>query len=119
MQEGWAPTAFKSSHSSRAALLQQQATDFMDDDELAEIKNKGLRATGGFDTFAAAATADAQRQAEVDAARRHGPADSSALNLFPEEAIRPVQLSVGMQLLQKMGWRPVLPFCSDALPLEC
>jgi hypothetical protein len=108
VQEGWTPSAFKSSHTQRAAHTQQQATDFMDADELAELEKKGLQATGAYDTFAAAATAEAKQRAEAEAARRHGHrGDTAGLNLFPEEALRPVQHSIGIQLLQKMGWRAV------------
>lgn len=106
LQEGWEPSTYKSSRDSRAAGAQQQAVDFMDDDERAELEAKGLQATNPYDTFAANATAEAQGKAEAEAARRHGQAAAS-LNLFPTEALKASHVSIGMSLLQKMGWRPV------------
>ena len=105
-QAGWAPTAFRSSRDSRAGAAAQQVSDFLDEDELAELHAKGLQASRGYDTFATQAEASARGQAEREAAKRHGGA-AEGLTLFPAEALKPVQLSIGMRLLQRMGWRPV------------
>lgn len=114
VQEGFTPAAFKSSRSDRTGReRQQQVEDFMDEDELAERTSTRLQAAGTYDTFAATAEGAARGAAGAAAARRHGDA-AEGLNLFPAEALRPVQLSVGMQLLQKMGWRPVR-CCSSCL----
>ena len=106
MQEGWTPATFKSSRSDRNRQQTQRVEDFLDADELAERDAQTLAAASTYDTFAAAGEASARDAASAAAAQRHGQ-EAAALNLFPAEALKPVQLSIGMQLLQKMGWRPV------------
>ena len=106
LQEGWTPATFKSSRGSRADAAQQRVSDFLDEDERAELEAKGLQAASGYDTFAAQSEAVAKGQAEREAAGRHGEA-AAGLTLFPAEALKPAQLSIGMRLLQKMGWHPV------------
>lgn len=81
-------------------------SDFLDEDELEDLQKKGLQTRSEYDTFASAQGAAAQAEAGQQAASRHG---HEALNLFPQEALRPVVNSVGIQLLQKMGWRQVCP----------
>jgi hypothetical protein len=76
-------------------------SDFLDEDELEELREKGLQAKAAYDTFATESVAKSHSQAADQAAARHG------LNLFPEEALRPVVSSIGVQLLQKMGWKQV------------
>lgn len=80
--------------------------DFLDDDERADLDAKGLQASSTYDTFAVSSEAALRGRAQTEAAERHGVA-AAGLNLYPAVAIKPVHLSVGMLLLQKMGWRPV------------
>jgi galactokinase len=76
--------------------------DFLDEDELQELQDKGLQAKAEYDTFASGQSAAAHAQAAQEADARHG---GAGVNLFPEEALRPVVTSIGVRLLQKMGWR--------------
>lgn len=76
-------------------------SDFLDEDELEELREKGLQAKADYDTFTTENAEKSQTQAADQAAARHG------LNLFPEEALKPVVSSVGVKLLQKMGWKQV------------
>jgi hypothetical protein len=53
-KEGWAPSTFKSSRDNRAGdgkRVQQTATDFMDDEERAELQATSLEARDDYDTF--------------------------------------------------------------------
>ena len=104
MQEGWSPATFHSSRGARSAAAQQQVSDFLDEDERAELEAKSLRAGAAYDTFSTRGEAAAAGTAQAEAVRRHG---ETALALVPQEALRPAALGVGMQLLQRMGWRPV------------
>lgn len=101
LQEGFNPATFTSSRGKRADQRQQNVSDFLDEDELEELREKGLQAKAEYDTFAHESTAKSHTQAADQAAARHG------LNLFPEEALKPVVNSIGVQLLQKMGWKQV------------
>lgn len=106
IQEGFTPASFKSSRGSRANAQKQAVNDFLDDDERADLDAKGLQASSTYDTFAVSSEAALRGRAQTEAAERHGVA-AAGLNLYPAVAIKPVHLSVGMLLLQKMGWRPV------------
>lgn len=101
VQEGFNPSNFTSSRGKRADQRQQNVSDFLDEDELEELREKGLTSKAEYDTFATDSTAKSHTQAADQAAARHG------LNLFPDEALRPVVSSIGVQLLQKMGWKQV------------
>lgn len=101
VQAGFNPATFTSSRGKRANLQQQNVADFLDEDELEELGEKGLQAKAEYDTFQTDSTAKSHTQAADQAAARHG------LNLFPEEALKPVVNSIGVQLLQKMGWKQV------------
>eukprot|EP00892_Ulva_mutabilis_P007724 jgi/Ulvmu1/5323/UM022_0117.1 len=101
-EEGFQPATFTSSRKSRAGQRQQEVSDFLDEDELEDLQKKGLQTRSEYDTFASAPGAAAQAEAAQHAASRHG---HEALNLFPQEALRPVVSSIGIKLLQQMGWR--------------
>lgn len=105
LQEGFKPATFTSSRKNRAGQQQQDVSDFLDEDELEDLQKKGLQTRSEYDTFASAQGSAAHTEAAQEAASRHGHA---SLNLFPQEALRPVVNSIGIQLLQKMGWRQVL-----------
>jgi G patch domain-containing protein 1 len=105
--EGWAPSTFVSSRSSRAAPISQDIDAFLDDDERQERNNYKLRTTATYDTFgyeckeAARRAVAAENQASA-ASARHG----AIAGLVPEELfVAAVPTSIGMQLLQRMGWK--------------
>ncbi len=70
---------------------QQQVADFLDEDEAAEAARAAPRIAAGFDTFGAAAAAEARGAAAAEAAAR-----SELLpELLPAELLAPVRRSVG------------------------
>lgn len=53
-KDGWAPQAFRSSREDKAGsnkYVQQNASDFMDEDERAELNATSLEARDDYDTF--------------------------------------------------------------------
>lgn len=78
----------------------------MDEDELAELNKKSLTTADRYDTFGARAQADAEAGARRDADSRAA-AGSTAPSLVPPDLLKPVADSIGIRLLQKMGWRQV------------
>ncbi|PSC68980.1 TATA-box binding -interacting TOUGH isoform B [Micractinium conductrix] len=98
--EGWQPSTFRSSRDSRAAV-QQSVEQFLDEDELEDLRRTNLQTTEQYDTFGSTA-AELARRAAADAAAER---PSAIPGLLPEEMVAPVADSVGIRLLQKMGWR--------------
>lgn len=85
----------------------QHISDFLDDDEREEQLGKPtLRTAADYDTFGAgaAATAGAALRREEAAAAARG---AGVPLLVPKDVLKPVVSSIGIQLLQKMGWRQV------------
>eukprot|EP00775_Hariotina_reticulata_P010080 gene10080-10235_t len=101
-KEGWQPSTFSSSRSAPAQRKQQSVEDFMDEDERDERQKTSLGLKADFDTFGATAAEAARSQAATAAAAR----PSIIPGTVPLEFFAPVSSSIGMQLLQKMGWRP-------------
>ncbi|KAI3918860.1 hypothetical protein MKW98_017308 [Papaver atlanticum] len=100
-KEGWVPQTFTSSRKKRAEVKQQDISNFLDDDEKEEMKNRSLETSMQFDTFGSTAAEIARRQAEKEQENR----PSAIPGLVPDEIILPVSSSIGVKLLQKMGWR--------------
>ncbi|KAK9795492.1 hypothetical protein WJX73_006570 [Symbiochloris irregularis] len=99
--EGFTPSQFKSNRGDRAQAESRTAQDFMDEDELAELQRQNVHASADYDTFGSAAAESAKRLAQ-GAAQDH---NAKVPSLVPEELIVPVPESVGVKLLQSMGWR--------------
>ncbi|KAG8959751.1 hypothetical protein FRC03_007527 [Tulasnella sp. 419] len=93
-KEGWTPSTFVSSRSSRASQKAARPEDFMDEEDLAEIREsqKLVDTTEESDLFATRSVATAPEDDSIAGALS---------NLIP-----PVNDSAGARLLQKMGWRP-------------
>ncbi|GAX77920.1 hypothetical protein CEUSTIGMA_g5362.t1 [Chlamydomonas eustigma] len=100
--EGFEPATFKSSRSERAGAKQQNIDDFLDADELEERKRTHLHVRSDYDTFGTAAAELAISEAQRDSESRPSIIPGGLL----EEVVVPVANSVGMHLLQRMGWRP-------------
>lgn len=100
-QEGWQPKTFKSSRDKRSGDRQQNVEDFMDEDELELRQKSSVETKAAYDTFGDTATELARKAAAADAHARP--------SLIPgpvfQDLIAPVPDSVGIRLLQKMGWR--------------
>ncbi|KAL4855768.1 G patch domain-containing protein [Chlorella vulgaris] len=97
---GWQPGTFRSSRDSREAV-QQSVEQYLDEDELEELRRTNLQTSAEYDTFGSTA-AELARRAATDAATER---PSAIPGLLPDELVVPVADSVGIRLLQKMGWR--------------
>ncbi|KZT25345.1 hypothetical protein NEOLEDRAFT_1178454 [Neolentinus lepideus HHB14362 ss-1] len=101
-KEGWTPSTFVSSRSDRAKQKQVRPEDFMDEEDLAELResrklvdeNEEMDLVGG-------------TQAELKRRAGAGEAEKDSIAFKLEEALLPPPKdSVGAKILRKMGWRP-------------
>ncbi|MCD9645330.1 hypothetical protein HAX54_034185 [Datura stramonium] len=99
-KEGWTPQTFTSSRKNRAEIKQQSLFNFLDDDEKAEMEGH-LGTSLQYDTFGFTAAEVARKQAEKEQKQR----PSAIPGPVPDEVVLPVTESIGLTLLQKMGWR--------------
>ncbi|CAF2017418.1 hypothetical protein HID58_077449 [Brassica napus] len=100
-KEGWAPQSFTSSRKNRAGARQQSISDFLDEDEKAELEGQSLSASSQFDTFGFTAAEQSRKQAEKEQHER----PSAIPGPVHDELIAPAPESIGVKLLLKMGWR--------------
>ncbi|CAL9231257.1 unnamed protein product [Arabidopsis halleri] len=100
-KEGWAPQSFTSSRKNRAGARKQSISDFLDEDEKADMEGKSLSASSQFDTFGFTAAEHSRKQAEKEQHER----PSAIPGPVPDELVAPVSESIGVKLLLKMGWR--------------
>ncbi|KAJ7956557.1 G patch domain-containing protein TGH [Quillaja saponaria] len=100
-KEGWAPQAFTSSRKNRAEVKQQSILNFLDEDEKTELEDRSLSTSSQFDTFGFTTAEIARKQAEKE--QQHRP--SAIPGPAPDEIVLPAAESIGVKLLQKMGWR--------------
>ncbi|KAF8316649.1 hypothetical protein DL93DRAFT_2056211 [Clavulina sp. PMI_390] len=99
-KEGWTPSTFKSSRDSRAASKAARPEDFMDDEDLEELRNskKIVDQTEEMDLLGGT-------QGELS--RRGGATtdDDPLASAVANALLPPSSDSAGAQLLRKMGWR--------------
>ncbi|KAJ3242202.1 hypothetical protein HDU81_006614 [Chytriomyces hyalinus] len=101
-KEGWQPSTFQSSRSARNKL-EQKAEDYMDDEDLAEIKNaKKVTATEDFGILGGTQR-ELERKAAVSTAIEKS--DGIIASRIVQDLIIPSSDPVGIRLLRKMGWR--------------
>ncbi|KAH7682713.1 G patch domain-containing protein 1 [Dioscorea alata] len=100
-KEGWTPQTFTSSRKSRAEFKQQSIYQFLDDDEIKDMGGHALETSTQFDTFGFTAAEYARKQAEKEQEKRPSAIPGPA----PDDIVLPATDSIGMKLLQKMGWR--------------
>lgn len=125
-KEGWTPSSFVSSRSSRragSADLKRDARDYMDDDERQELdaQRSAVATRVEFDTEKA--HAEARDALEVHRAELDGSRPTAVPGPVPSDLlIVPAAEGVGVRLLRKLGWRPGAghsrrrPLHHDALP---
>ncbi|CAE6443109.1 unnamed protein product [Rhizoctonia solani] len=89
-KEGWAPSTFKSSRNARANQQVSRPEDFMDEEDLAEMRDSQKL----IDTSEPSATAQFQSN------------DDSSLTSALQSLTLPSTDSPGAKLLRKMGWKP-------------
>ncbi|KAI8818228.1 uncharacterized protein EV422DRAFT_499356, partial [Fimicolochytrium jonesii] len=108
-KEGWTPSQFVSSRSSRpeARNASQRPEDFMDEEDMASLTaNQQIAATEEFDILGGTARELARRKATVNAVERDGSAAPMALPAaLVEDLIGPSKDPIGKKLLRQMGWR--------------
>nr|CAD2195735.1 unnamed protein product [Meloidogyne enterolobii] len=106
-KHGWVPQTFKSTRTERGERLEQMAEDFMDEEDFGEfgIASRKFRTKSDFmDTLAAPG------EERLLAWERAGTSnfvgnDGSLANKL-NSLLRPVNDSIGIRILRKMGWRP-------------
>ncbi|KAG8510033.1 G patch domain-containing protein 1, partial [Galemys pyrenaicus] len=99
-KEGWTPSTFVSSRQNRADKSVLSPEDFMDEEDLSEfgIAPKAIVTTDDF----ASKTKDRIREKARQLAAATAPIPGATLL---EDFITPAKLSVGFELLRKMGWK--------------
>ncbi|KAG8861495.1 hypothetical protein FRB96_002944 [Tulasnella sp. 330] len=97
-EEGWTPSTFVSSRNARATKKAARPEDFMDDEDMSEMKD-GQRLID-------AADPDLLGGTEAEMRRRGATEEDDSLASSIRNLIPATEDSVGAKLLQKMGWRP-------------
>lgn len=100
-KEGWTPQTFTSSRKNRAEIKQQDLSNFLDDDEKAELESNSLGTSMQFDTFGFTAAEMARKQVEKEQNERPSAIPGPA----PDEIVVPATDPIGVRLMLKMGWR--------------
>lgn len=100
-KEGWTPQTFTSSRKNRAEVKQQSIYNFLDEDDIKGMGGQVLETSLQFDTFGFTAAEFARKQAEKEQQKR----PSAIPGPVPDEIVLPAANSIGIKLLQKMGWR--------------
>ncbi|KAK9080365.1 hypothetical protein SSX86_000123 [Deinandra increscens subsp. villosa] len=100
-KEGWTPQTFTSSRKNRAEIKQQDLSNFLDDDEKAELEGNSLGTSMQFDTFGFTAADIARKQSEKEQNERPSAIPGPA----PDELVVPATDPIGVRLMLKMGWR--------------
>ncbi|KAI8578095.1 hypothetical protein K450DRAFT_248993 [Umbelopsis ramanniana AG] len=103
-KEGWQPSTFISSRSTRQEQKGARPEDFMDEEDLEEIANaRKLVATEEFDLLGGTER-ELSRKREMDqlAEKEGGILGAQAFQDF----VVPSKDPIGVKLLRKMGWRP-------------
>uniref|UniRef100_A0A2K5HGR2 G-patch domain-containing protein n=1 Tax=Colobus angolensis palliatus TaxID=336983 RepID=A0A2K5HGR2_COLAP len=100
LEEGWTPSTFVSSRQNRADKSVLGPEDFMDEEDLSEfgIAPKAIVTTDDF----ASKTKDRIREKARQLAAATAPIPGATLL---DDLITPAKLSVGFELLRKMGWK--------------
>ncbi|XP_007952531.1 G patch domain-containing protein 1 [Orycteropus afer afer] len=99
-KEGWTPTTFVSSRQNRADKSVLGPEDFMDEEDLSEfgIAPKAIVTTDDFTSK----TKDRIREKARQLAAATAPIPGATLL---DDFIAPAKLSIGFELLRKMGWK--------------
>ncbi|CDO68796.1 hypothetical protein BN946_scf184805.g5 [Trametes cinnabarina] len=98
-KEGWTPSTFVSSRSDRAKKKVARPEDFMDEEDLAEIRENRKLVDEHEEMEFGSIAAEKRKQDGID---DQDPITAAlAASLAP-----PPKDSVGAQILKKMGWRP-------------
>lgn len=101
-KEGWQPSTFVSSRSKKFEAKAQRPEDFMDDEDMGEfgIAPKRITTTEEF----------LSKEQEIENRRKRMVASWESPGVISgdyvlEDLVLPVKMSVGVELLKKMGWK--------------
>nr|XP_020495815.1 G patch domain-containing protein 1 isoform X2 [Labrus bergylta] len=99
-KEGWAPSTFVSSRQQKAEKQHVRPEDFMDDEDFSEhgIAPREITTSQEFSSGRKDAVREKARAVNAQAALIPG-------DTLLEELISPARLSIGVELLRKMGWK--------------
>ncbi|XP_059214051.1 G patch domain-containing protein 1 isoform X2 [Centropristis striata] len=99
-KEGWAPSTFVSSRQQKAEKQNARPEDFMDEEDFGEhgIAPREITTSQEFTSSRRDATREKARAVNAQTALIPG-------DTLLEEMITPARLSIGVELLRKMGWR--------------
>ncbi|KAJ3187072.1 hypothetical protein HDU85_007110 [Gaertneriomyces sp. JEL0708] len=103
-KEGWTPSNFVSSRSSRSTYRAARPEDFMDEDDLGDVNNS-VRPTEEFDILGGTERELARKQVAAKAISEDTAAIGGLQGKLVEDLIGPARDSVGIKLLRQMGWR--------------
>ena len=100
-KEGWQPSTFVSSRSKKMEQRAQRPEDFMDEEDIGEFGIAPKRITTK-EKFSVSDRESQSRKRVVEA--------DDALRVIPgepvlQDLVLPVKMSVGVELLKKMGWK--------------
>ncbi|XP_068597974.1 G patch domain-containing protein 1 [Brachionichthys hirsutus] len=99
-KEGWAPSTFLSTRQQKAEKQQVRPEDFMDEEDFSEHGIAPRQITTSRE-FSSGRRDEVQEKARAVCAQ----ASLIAGDTLLEELIAPARLSVGVELLRRMGWR--------------
>ncbi|KAG5644860.1 hypothetical protein DXG03_007501 [Asterophora parasitica] len=91
-KEGWAPSTFVSSRSDRAKQKTARPEDFMDEEDLQELKDSRN-------------LVDTTEEMDLTGTGRGEPEDDSMASALQASLLPPPSDSAGARILKKMGWR--------------
>ncbi|XP_045887900.1 G patch domain-containing protein 1 isoform X2 [Micropterus dolomieu] len=99
-KEGWAPSTFVSSRQQKADKLHARPEDFMDEEDLGEhgIAPREITTSQEFSSSRRDKASEKARAVSAQAALIPG-------DTLLEELIAPARLSIGVELLRRMGWK--------------
>ncbi|KAI9002315.1 hypothetical protein BC832DRAFT_114098 [Gaertneriomyces semiglobifer] len=103
-KEGWTPSNFVSSRSSRSTYRAARPEDFMDEEDLGDVDNS-VRPTEEFDILGGTERELARKQAAAKAISEDTAAIGGLQGKLVEDLIGPARDSIGIKLLRQMGWR--------------
>ncbi|KZT00580.1 uncharacterized protein LAESUDRAFT_764494 [Laetiporus sulphureus 93-53] len=102
-KEGWAPSTFVSSRSGRAKAKVARPEDFMDEEDLAELREGRKLVDESEEMDFGGTEAELQRRAGADVDKE---LENEPITAVLEASLAPAPKdSVGARILKKMGWR--------------
>ncbi|EIW59856.1 uncharacterized protein TRAVEDRAFT_148029 [Trametes versicolor FP-101664 SS1] len=99
-KEGWAPSTFVSSRNERAKQKAARPEDFMDEEDIAELR-ESRKLVDEHEEMDFGGTAAEKRKQQAGTAEQDPISAALAASLAPAP-----KDSMGAQILKKMGWRP-------------